>query len=165
LIYKNQKNLTYKYKRHLQILIKSQMKNTITNSKLLGLIISAIALFALSSCSKKMTFLSSSIVPAADGSVSIKNDKNENYAIAVSVNHLAPAPHLTPPEKTYVVWIVTEDNETKNIGQLQSSSGFMSKALKASLNAVTPFRPNYVFITAEKRGDVEYPGTLVLSTR
>jgi hypothetical protein len=141
------------------------MKSIRLNSTILGFLLSGFILYAISSCSKKMAFLSSSIVPAADGSVGISSDKNNNYAISVRVNHLAPASHLTPPEKTYVVWMVTKDDETKNIGQLRSSSGFLSKALKGSLNAVTPFKPDYVCITAENHGDVEYPGTVILSTR
>lgn len=141
------------------------MKNRRSNFKILGLMLTGFALFAFSSCSKNLAFMSSSVVPAATGSVGIKNDKNNNYAVAVDVKNLAPASQLTPAQKTYVVWMVTDDGETKNIGQLVSGSGFLSKALKGSLTAVTPFKPSYVFITAEDSGEVEYPGTIILSTR
>jgi hypothetical protein len=142
------------------------MKNIISKSNLTGLILSTFALIAFTSCSKKMHFSSSSVVPAAVGTVKIKSDKNKNHTVDVSVSNLAPASQLTPSKKVYVVWIVTQENQYKNIGQLNSSSGFLSKALKASLTAVTPFTPVSVFITAENEGDVEYPGmTVVLTTR
>lgn len=141
------------------------MKNIFKNSTILGLVVITLSLVTLASCSNKMTFSNSRIVPAAAGYVDLKSDKNNNHTIKVSINHLAPASQLSPPYKTYVVWMVTQNNETKNIGQLKSSSGFMSKALKGSLDAVTPFKPTSFFVTAENQGDVEYPGFTVLSTQ
>ena len=119
----------------------------------------------ISSCSKKMMFGSSSVVPAAVGSVKVKTDKNKNHTVQVSVTHLAPASKLSPPKNTYVVWMVTESSGTKNIGQLNSSGSFLSKALKGSLKTVTSFNPSSFFITAEENGNVQYPGSpIVLST-
>ncbi|MCP9768727.1 hypothetical protein EGI22_12445 [Lacihabitans sp. LS3-19] len=112
-----------------------------------------------------MAFKNSSVVPAAVGSINLKSDKNNNHTIKISINHLAPASQLTPPYNTYVVWMVTENNETKNIGQLISSSSFLSKALKGSLSAVSSYKPVSFFISAENEGNVEYPGLIVLSTR
>ena len=128
-------------------------------------ILSALVLTTFSSCSKKMTFSNSSIVPAAVGSIDLKSDKNNNHSIKINIDHLAPASQLTPPYKTYVVWMVTENNETKNIGQLISNSSFLSKSLKGHLSAVTSFKPVSFFITAENEGNVEYPGLRVLTTR
>ena len=36
-----------------------------------------------SACSKKLSFSTSAIVPAAEGTVRIKKGKNENYAVAL----------------------------------------------------------------------------------
>lgn len=112
----------------------------------------------LGACARKMNFTRSVVVPAAEGNVKIKKDKNNNYAIDVSVLHLADVKKLQPPKQTYVVWMQTRDHGTKNIGQLKSSSGLLSKALKASLSAVTSFQPTGFFITAEESGDIQYPG-------
>lgn len=109
-------------------------------------------------------FGSSSVVPAAVGSVKIKSDKNKNHTIEISVNNLAPSEKLTPPKNTYVVWMVTESNGTKNLGQLKSSSGLLSSGLKASLKTVTSFQPASFFITAEDNGDVQYPASFVVLT-
>jgi len=143
---------------------KSKMKQTNTLIKINTLfLIVILAIFTLS-CSKKMIFNSSSIVPAASGSVKFKSDKNDNQSIEVKVIHLAPASKLLPPQKTYVVWMMTENNGTKNIGQLQSSGSLFSKTLKASLTTVTSFKPTSFFITAEDDGSVQYSSPFVVLT-
>lgn len=141
------------------------MKKAIIKFEAVRYIIAVLVLASMASCSNKMTFVRSGIVPAATGSVSLKSDNNGNHTIKIDVNHLAPAASLNPDYKTYVVWMVTQSNETKNIGQLKSSTSVLSKALKGSLNAVSSFKPNSFFITAEREGNVEYPGMTVLSTK
>ena len=41
------------------------------------------------SCANKITFLDSSVVPAAQGSIKIKKDKNNNYNIQLNLTSLA----------------------------------------------------------------------------
>lgn len=123
-------------------------------------------LLIFSSCARKISFVQSSVVPAATGTVKIKKDKNNNYAISISILHLAPPENLQPPGKTYVAWMETEQNSTRNLGQFQSNSGFLSGTLKASLNAITTFRPGRIFITSEMDPAVSYPhGQPVLTTK
>lgn len=118
------------------------------------------------SCSQKMNFAVSSVVPAAQGSVKIKEDRNKNYAVEVKVTHLAPASRLTPSRKEYVVWMETENNGTKNIGRLRSSSSILSRTMNASLKTVTSFKPVRFFITAEDDAGTVHPGmTVVLQTQ
>lgn len=132
-------------------------------SKVYVLIIMA---FLLTSCAKKLMFQSSEIVPAAEGSVKYKKDNNNNYHVDLKVMNLAHSDRLTPARSTYVVWMETESNGTKNLGQLKSSSSLLSKALKGSLSAVSAFQPKSFFITAETNGDISYPGTqVVLKTK
>ena len=121
--------------------------------------------FGLFSCAKKLMFQSSPVVPAAHGEVKVKRDGNNNYEVEVRIDNLAASKDLTPPKERYVVWIETENNGIKNLGQINSSSGLFSNKMKASLKAVSPFRPTSVFITAEDNADIQYPGnTLVLKT-
>ncbi len=123
------------------------------------------AAFSLSSCAKKMTFGTSSVVPAAEGSVKIKSDKNKNTSIDLKVERLADPQRLNPSRKTYVVWMETAGNGTKNIGSLNTSSGFLSGKLKSSLKTVTPYKPTGFFITAEDDASVQYAnGQVVLRT-
>lgn len=122
--------------------------------------------FFISSCAKKIVFQPSVTVPAATGKVKIKKDNNNNYSISLDVKNLANADRLTPPQNTYIVWIMTKESGVKNIGQIKSSTGFLSGKVKASLQAVSPFKPTRVFITAERNSDVLYPGGQeVLTTR
>lgn len=129
------------------------------------MVIALMSIILLPGCSRKLTFNNSSVVPAAMGYVKMKSDKNNNHTIDVSVTNLAPADKLTPAKKTYVVWMVTEDNGTKNIGQINTSGSLLSKTLKGSLQTVTSFKPVSIFITAEDDATVQYPGTtIVLNT-
>lgn len=118
--------------------------------------------YLLQSCSKKITFATSSVVPAAEGSVKVKEDKNNNYSIELKVIRLADAQRLDPPRQLYIVWMETEQNGTKNIGQLKTSSSMLSKTLKSSMKTVSAFQPKAIFITAEDNADVQYPGGQVV---
>ena len=122
-------------------------------------------LFSMTSCAKKFAFANSQVVPAAEGKVKVKKGKNDNYNISLDVIRLAEPQRLQPARSHYVVWMETEQNGTKNIGQLESKSGFLSKTLKAELNTVTPFKPKQFFITAEDEAAIQYPnGQIVLRT-
>ena len=137
------------------------MKNKLKNSIILFLA----AVFILSSCAQKMHFAVSAVAPAATGIVKIKKDNNSNYNISLKINNLASSDRLTPSKKAYIVWMITENSGTKNIGQLQSNSKFLSSKLKASLQTVTAFKPNGFFITGEDETQIRVPsGNIVLQT-
>ncbi len=125
------------------------------------------ATFLLQSCgTTKIPFSTSPVVPAAEGNVKVKKDNNNNYSIDLSVIRLADPQRLSPSQNVYVVWMETEGKGTKNIGQIGTSSSFLSSALKSSLKTTTTFRPTGFFITAEQRADIVYPGSmLVLKTK
>lgn len=105
-------------------------------------------------------------MPAARGFVKVSKDDNNNYALNVKVTNLTEPARLQPRKELYVVWMVTKNNVTKNIGQFNSSSGFFSSTLEGELNTVSSFEPDYVFITAENDSNIQYPmGVVVLTTR
>ncbi len=144
--------------------MKATRINYATRNVSLGVIITLIVAFS-TSCATKMTFSTSSVVPAAQGSVKVSRDNNKNYVIKISITNLAEVERLQPQKQTYVVWMVTNDGLTKNIGQLNSSKSFLSKKLKASLKTVSSFNPVKIFITAENDPGVQYPGDqVILST-
>jgi len=124
-----------------------------------------ISMCLLTSCTRKISFLTSPVVPAARGYVTIKKDKNKNNVIQLQITDLAEVQRLQPPRQTYVVWMVTGSDKEKNIGQINSSSSLLSKTLKASFETVSSIRPTKIFITAEDDGNIQFPSTqLVLST-
>lgn len=109
-------------------------------------------IFILTSCATTTKFPISSIVPAAEIVSKIKKDKNKNYTIEIVAKNLASPDRLSPPKNNYSVWMVTENNETKNLGQLINKN-----AKKAVLKTTTPFHIVEIFITTENQGDASYP--------
>ena len=144
------------------------MKSSTFKSFSKGMFIAAaISITALSigACTRKTNFQTSSVVPAARGYVTVKNDNNKNYVIQVHLSNLSEVERLQPSRQAYVVWMVTDKNITKNLGQINSSSGTLSSKLKASFETVSSVQPTKVFITAENDPTIQYPGTpVVLST-
>ena len=144
--------------------MKATRLNNLKKNILRG-IFAMILIFSLFSCATSVSFLNSALVPAARGSVKIKTDNNKNYVIQITLSDLAEASRLQPAKLTYIVWMITDRDLTKNIGQLNSSKGFMSKQLKGSFKTVSSDKPVKIFITAEDDAAVQYPGTqVVLST-
>ena len=113
---------------------------------------------------KKVGFLSSSIVPAARGYVKVKRDINENFLIQVKISNLAEVNRLQPSKQVYVVWMITDHEITDNIGQINSSTTFLSTKLKASFQKVSSFKPLKIFITAEDEAGAQSPNEQVILT-
>lgn len=131
--------------------------------------IKPIALFlflalTLGACSSKMTFQDSSVVPAATGDVKVKKDKNNNYHVTVNVANLAEPQKLTPSRDVYIVWMDSDRNITKKLGQIKVGSGMFSKALAGELSVTEAEKPERVFITAEDNADTMSPSTEVVLT-
>ena len=115
---------------------------------------------SFSACPQKIDFLKSSVIPAAEGYVKIKTDNNNNNVIKIKLRNLAEIERLQPPRKSYVIWMTTEQDMTKKIGRISSSSH-----LNATFETVSSYKPTKIFITAEVDEDAEFPGeTIVLTT-
>ena len=123
-------------------------------------ILTTLVTVSFTSCTKKMVFLRSSVVPAAEGFVKVKTDDNNNYVIQIKLSNLAEIDRLEPAKKTYVIWMLTDQGQTENIGRITSSS-----KLNATFETVSSHRPTKIFITAEENTEAQYPGeTIVLTT-
>lgn len=112
----------------------------------------------LTSCGSVAKFPTSDVTPASEISATKKQDKNKNYVIEVTAKSLASPDRLNPAKNNYSVWIVTRDNETKNIGQLNLKNG-----KTATLKTSTPFDVKEIFITAEDQGNNSYPQGVEIS--
>ncbi len=123
-----------------------------------------VALLTSMSCARKINFQTSSVVPAARGAVKIKKDANQNYVISIDLFNLAEATRLPTSEQTYVVWMESENQFAKNLGQINSSTKMLSKKLKASFETVSPVKPTKIFITVEDGSTVQYPGNNIILT-
>ena len=143
------------------------MKNSTVNriTKILCSTLFALLLTtSFTSCSKKVAFQTSTIVPAARGDVKITKDENKNYLIAIKLENLAEVSRLDSSNKAYVVWMETEESMVKNIGQIKSDSNFLSSKLKATFETVSPVKPTKIFITAERDAQVQYTNTEIILT-
>ncbi|WP_117882638.1 hypothetical protein [Aureibaculum luteum] len=144
---KESKNLKQKNKENDNLLSKSIKIITMTMVFLIFI-----------SCGTAKKFPLSDLVPAAEITASKKQDSNNNYVIEVIAKNLASANRLDPPKNNYVVWIVTEDNGIKNIGQLANKN-----AKKVELETTTPFNVKEIFITAEDEGNITYPSGIEIT--
>ncbi|OSZ77533.1 hypothetical protein CAP36_14230 [Chitinophagaceae bacterium IBVUCB2] len=141
------------------------IRKIVTPKFLFSLIVLIAAIILFNSCSKKIAFQISPVTPAAEGFVKVKQDNNKNYAIDIELTNLAAPDRLQPPYKIYIVWMESNEAPVKNIGQINSSSNWLSGKLKASFETVSPNKPTRIFITGEDDNNTQYPGsTMVLST-
>jgi len=129
-------------------------------SKLL-LSLAAILLLVVSSCVTKVNFPVSKVAPGADVSAKVKGDANGNFKIDLKVENLTSPDRLNPPKEMYVVWIETARG-TKNLGQLNMSSGMFSATRKGSLSTTSAFEPKRILITAENVSTNNQPSTQVI---
>lgn len=144
------------------------MKARKYSRRIKGIVLVAFAVMMIipfTSCAKKYKFINSTVVPGADGYVKVKRDHNENYTIKIEVSDLAEVEKVQASKTTYVVWMETDEGNAENLGQLHSSTSFLSKRHTASLETSSPYKPVKIFITTEKGVNVQYPGRqLVLTT-
>ena len=118
----------------------------------------------LSACSSSMTFQDSSVVPAASGDVKVRKDKNDNYAITVNVRNLAEPKKLSPSRDVYIVWMQSDRDLVKKLGQISIGSGLFNKSLTGELTATETVKPDRIFITAENDPQTLNPSTEVVLT-
>ncbi|MBN2763491.1 MAG: hypothetical protein JXR41_10400, partial [Bacteroidales bacterium] len=121
--------------------MKTTKLNTLTKTMFTG-VLATLIIFSFHSCAQKAIFVTSSVVPAAQGEVTVKQDKNNNYVIKMEISNLAEVDRLQPPRKGYVVWMEADRGLTRNIGLITSSSN-----LKVSFETVATLRPTRIFIT------------------
>jgi hypothetical protein len=98
----------------------------------------------------------SSAVPGAEGTVGVKNDKdNGNFRLDIKVEHLARPNSLTPPENLYIVWVQPKDGSAEKEGVLRVNGG-----LKGKLEATTTSTDFDVSITAEQSDSANQPSRM-----
>ena len=115
------------------------------------------AAILISACSKKVTFPVSEVVPAAEAVVKVEEDDNKNYSIELEVKNLASPDRLRPERRYYVVWMVTKEHGTINIGRLD-----INRKNSGELDTNTPYEPIRIFITAEDDPQPVLPSTQVV---
>jgi hypothetical protein len=110
------------------------------------------------SCATTVSFPISDVVPAAEITAKIKQDKHDNHVIELTAEKLADPGRLNPPKNNYSVWVITDEGRTRNVGQLADI-----KSRKATLTISSPFDVSEIFITAENKGNLTYPAGIEIS--
>ncbi|MFA5849173.1 MAG: hypothetical protein WC833_04785 [Bacteroidales bacterium] len=143
-----------------------KLKNINTGvNKILFILAMVLMILPLSACAQKVKFLTSTVVPAAQGTVKVKKDINKNYRIKIHIDNLAEPNRLDPPKSAYVIWLVTDEKVTQNIGKIKTATNFLSKKLTATFESVTVVKPTKIFITAEVDASISYPvSEIILET-
>lgn len=116
------------------------------------------SMLLFSSCSKRISFPPSAVVPGVEPQAKVKKTDDGDYRISLDVNHLVRPEQLSPPKNHYVVWINTEDQGLKNIGELKNRSGMFANTRRASFERTIGFKPTQIFVTSENSTDVQFPG-------
>lgn len=118
-------------------------------------------IFLLSACAETARFPVSSVTPAADIVAHKQMDNNGNCKISIIAKNLSSVERLNPPKSNYIVWILTEVDGPRNIGQLKNEN-----AQTTRLETLTPYKFSDIFITAEDQANVTFPtGIEITRTR
>ena len=106
----------------------------------------------LAGCASSAKFPVSTVAPDAVITAKKTLDKNKNYVVELVALNLTSPERLNPPKDHYNVWIVTEQNEYKNLGQIMNAN-----AKKVVFRTLTPFNPKEIILTAEDEGNRPMP--------
>jgi hypothetical protein len=112
----------------------------------------------LAGCATTAKFPISTVAPAAEISAKKTMDKNKNYVIELVALNLTSTDRLNPPKNHYNVWIVTEQNDYKNLGQVMNAN-----AKKVVFKTLTPFNPKEIILTAEDEGNRLMPAGIEIA--
>jgi len=112
----------------------------------------------LAGCATSAKFPISTVAPAAVITAKKTVDKNKNYVIELLALHLSSADRLNPPKDHYSVWIVTEQNEYKNLGQIMNVN-----AKRGYFKTLSPFNPQVIILTAEDEGNRPMPAGIEIA--
>jgi hypothetical protein len=112
----------------------------------------------LAGCATTAKFPISTVAPAAEISAKKTMDKNKNYVIELVALNLTSTDRLNPPKNHYNVWIVTGQNDYKNLGQVLNAN-----AKKVVFKTLTPFNPKEIILTAEDEGNRLMPAGIEIA--
>lgn len=159
--------------------MKTKIQNSQTKRILLG-IMAAMMVLSMYSCAKKTVAAAKTESPAVvvvapdesgplvlppenKGQVEIKRDINSNYVIQINLRGLDAVNKLDPDSKNaFVVWMNADNQKAKNLGQINSNTGWLTDKSKASFEATSPFKPTKIYITEEANATVKVPGKNIL---
>lgn len=150
--------------------------NSAITKKILSGMLATMMLLTFYSCAKKSVAVAkteapsptetpaATVVPVENkGQVQIKRDAAGNYIVQINLRELEAEGKLeATSKKAYIVWMNTDNEAAKNLGQINSNSGWLSDKSKASFEALSALKPTKVFITEEDYAEVKKPGKKII---
>ncbi len=114
--------------------------------------------YGVGSGSTKVNMIGTDIASGATGTAKVEiKSKADRASVQINVKGLSPASTLGAEFLTYVLWVVTPEGHTGNIGEL-----LLDKKGNGSLNATTPAQAFSLIVTAEPYFAVRTPSELVV---
>jgi outer membrane protein OmpA-like peptidoglycan-associated protein len=108
--------------------------------------------------STKVNLTPTELAAGAKGTAKVDIKSNASRAsVEVDVDDLKPAPSLGAEFLTYVVWVVTPEGRTSNLGEL-----LLNKKNSGKLNATTQAQAFSLIVTAEPYFAVHVPSEMVM---
>ncbi len=148
--------------------------NNIQTKKVFFGMIATMMLVSFYSCAKKTTVAKTEQPAATEtvaattmvenkGQVQIKRDISGNYVVQINLRELEAVNKLDETsKKAYIVWMNAANETAKNLGQINSNTGWLTDKSKASFEAVTALKPTMIFITEEDMAGVKTPGKNII---
>ena len=139
--------------------------NIISNSKqiLFGIVLT-MTVFFISSCASKSTTTTTATpmtpksTPESKSQLLVKRDANNNYVIQIDLINLAKLNKSIPTKGAYMVWMLSDNNSTTNLGIITNEMLDLSKNSKPVFEGITKLKPLKVFITEEDNAAAKKPG-------
>lgn len=120
--------------------------------KLHAIYISCIALLILASCSNTANFTVTNAAPETEIKAKTRVDEDNNKVLTINAKNLDSPESIDSSSRAYVVWIKTDENELRNLGELHSNN-----EETATFKAETRYEFSEILITAESRANVSEP--------
>ncbi|QSS96920.1 hypothetical protein [Psychroflexus sp. ALD_RP9] len=124
-------------------------------------LLSLVCILGFSSCSTKVEFPVSEVVPSAEATAKISKDDNDNFLVEVDINNLTKPERLSPKRKFYVLWAETAQGSV-NLGQIKVKESTFSSSLYAEIKASLALKPTRLVISAEDQLNRNSPSTFTI---
>jgi outer membrane protein OmpA-like peptidoglycan-associated protein len=108
--------------------------------------------------STKVNMMGTDLMPNGTGDVKVEiKSKADRASVEISVKGLQPAPTIGTEFLTYVLWVVTPEGRTGNLGEV-----LLNKNGEGKLSATTPSQAFSLIVTAEPYFAVRVPSEMVV---
>jgi outer membrane protein OmpA-like peptidoglycan-associated protein len=141
----------------ISVMAQTQTQQEIPASSLISKSTVAIG-FTVGGGSTKVDLTGTSLMPAANGEAKVQARANAGLTnIEVSLKGMTPPSNIGAEYLTFVLWAVTADGRTGNLGEL-----LINKNGEGKLDATTPAQTFSLIITAEPYFAVRVPSEMVV---